>query len=103
MFKNIVLKTSQQAASANPGYFKVTLIRSPLGLHPRTRLAAKLLGFTKIDQTVFKERNVVNLGHIFRIKELVKVENVDEIKVENRKAAKGFVVVRSRHETASVN
>ncbi|KAJ9050508.1 39S ribosomal protein L33, mitochondrial [Entomophthora muscae] len=100
MFKNVVLGAVQQAATKQPGFFKVTLIRSPLGLHPRTRLAAKLLGFTRIDQTVFKERNVVNLGHIFRIKELVKVENVDEVKVENRKAAKGFVVVRSRHGSA---
>ncbi|KAI9297796.1 50S ribosomal protein L30, partial [Neoconidiobolus thromboides FSU 785] len=56
------------------GYFKVTLMRSPIGLPPKTRKAVTSLGLKKLHQTVFKIRNEVSVGHIFKVKELVKIE-----------------------------
>ncbi|KXN74884.1 hypothetical protein CONCODRAFT_14464 [Conidiobolus coronatus NRRL 28638] len=78
-------------------YFKVTLKRSTIGLHPRTRDAAKFMGLKKVGRTVFLETSEKNVGHIFRVKELVKVELTDNTTLEDRSPPKGYEILSSRN------
>ncbi|ORX88883.1 hypothetical protein K493DRAFT_319154 [Basidiobolus meristosporus CBS 931.73] len=77
------------------GFFKITLIRSPIGLHPKTRRAVKALGFRKLQQTIFRPQTPDVAGTILKLKELLKVHNVKQPHETRVKAARGFVVERS--------
>ncbi|KAL2117227.1 hypothetical protein VTJ04DRAFT_9395 [Mycothermus thermophilus] len=78
-------------------YFRITLHRSYIGLPQRTRGVLAALGLHKRGQIVFKPVSAQFAGMIFKVKELVKVEEVDrplskaEVKAE-RTPPKGFHV-----------
>ncbi|CDS14130.1 hypothetical protein LRAMOSA06300 [Lichtheimia ramosa] len=77
-------------------YYKVTLTRSTIGLSKDYRAAAKTLGLHRLNQTKYHAVNPSSAGLILKLKEIVKVENVDAIpeKVSN-KAERGYKVVGS--------
>ncbi|CDH53185.1 predicted protein [Lichtheimia corymbifera JMRC:FSU:9682] len=77
-------------------YYKVTLTRSTIGLSKDYRAAAKTLGLHRLHQTKYHTVNPSSAGLILKLKEIVKVENVDAIpeKVSN-KAERGYKVVGS--------
>ncbi|KAG6191337.1 hypothetical protein E4U27_004668 [Claviceps purpurea] len=78
-------------------FFRITLHRSAIGLPLRTRGVLAALGLRRRTQTVFKPVNPLFAGMIMKVKELVRVEEVeriltkDEVKRE-RKPDEGFYV-----------
>lgn len=59
-------------------FFKITLIRSSIGLPKKTQGVLNALGLRKRMATVFKPVNPSTAGQILRIKELVAVSEVEE-------------------------
>ncbi|KAL1923393.1 mitochondrial 54S ribosomal protein uL30m [Calcarisporiella thermophila] len=73
--------------------YKITLIRSPIGLPEKTRNVTRALGFYRLKQTVYKPQTPTYAGMILKIKELVRVENVDQIGNDKKRPDRGYVVV----------
>ena len=57
---------------------KVTLVRSPIGSLKDQQATVAALGLHKMNHTVVKPDNACIRGMIFKVKHLVKVEEVDE-------------------------
>ena len=57
---------------------KVTLIKSPIASLQVHKDTVAALGLRKVGQTVTKEDNPCIRGQIFRVKHMVKVEEVNE-------------------------
>ena len=80
-------------------FFRITLHRSAIGLPQRTRDVLASLGLRRRMQTVFHEVGPGSAGMLMKVKELVRVEEVDapktkqEVKLE-RKPDLGFYVER---------
>jgi large subunit ribosomal protein L30 len=78
-------------------YWKVTLIRSGIGLSKRRNDTLVALGLRKRFRTVYKQINPQIAGLLLRVKELIKLELVDEVKTKEemrveRKPERGYVV-----------
>lgn len=56
----------------------VTLMKSPIACLQKQIDTVKALGLHKIGQTVVKEDNAAIRGQLFRVKHMVKVEEVKE-------------------------
>ncbi|ROT42447.1 ribosomal protein L30 [Sodiomyces alkalinus F11] len=78
-------------------YFRITLHRSAIGLPKRTRGVLAALGLRRRTQTVFHPVSPDFAGMIMKVKELVRVEEVDraltkdEVKA-SRRPERGFWV-----------
>jgi len=78
-------------------YFRITLMRSGIGLPKRTQGVLKALGLRTRMKTVFYPVTPEVAGQIMRIKELVHVVEVDkaltkeELKEENRPDAGYYI------------
>jgi ribosomal protein L30 len=103
MLSAAILRNAAAAATAAkqpPSHFKITLMRSSIGLAPDVRKTVTALGFKKRMQSVYRSINAKNVGRIVKIKELVKVETMDREAVEEelrpkiRSENKGYTVVR---------
>ncbi|KAK6824693.1 hypothetical protein PG990_003944 [Apiospora arundinis] len=76
-------------------YFRITLHRSAIGLPERTRGVLAALGLRKRSQTVFHPVSPQFAGMIMKVKELVRVREVDralspkELR-EERRPERGF-------------
>ena len=57
---------------------KITLVKSPIATLPKHKANVKVLGLRKVGQTVEKEDNPCVRGQIFRVKHMVKVEEVND-------------------------
>ena len=57
---------------------KITLTKSPIAALPVHKDTVAALGLRKVGQTVVKEDNPCVRGQIFRVKHMVKVEEVNE-------------------------
>jgi large subunit ribosomal protein L30 len=80
-------------------FFRVTLHRSAIGLPERTRGVLAALGLRKRTQTVFHPVSPQFAGMIMKVKELVKVEEVDRALTpqemrEERRPERGFWLER---------
>ena len=78
-------------------FFRITLIRSAIGLPKKTQGVLKALGLKKRMRTVFHPVSPQVAGQIMRIKELVAVSEVDEPLTaeemrESRKPDPGFYI-----------
>ena len=78
-------------------YWKVTLIRSGIGLTKRRNDTLVALGLRKRFRTVYKSINPATAGLLIRVKELIRLEIVDEAKTnkelrEARRPAKGYFI-----------
>jgi len=80
-----------------PTHFKITLLRSAIGLPQRYRQTLESLGIHRRGKTVFHAHNPATAGKILRVKELVQVQNIhaSEIKTKTeirreRKAVRGY-------------
>ncbi len=56
---------------------KVTLIRSPISSLQKQIDTVRALGLRKIGQTVVREDNPCVRGQIFRVRHMIKVEEID--------------------------
>ncbi|EGS23105.1 mitochondrial 54S ribosomal protein uL30m [Thermochaetoides thermophila DSM 1495] len=84
-------------------YWRITLHRSAIGLPKRTKGVLAALGLHKRCQVVFKPVHPQFAGMIMKVKELVKVEEVDRPKTkrelqDERKPDPGFVVEKRGSE-----
>lgn len=85
---------------ANMSYFRITLMRSGIGLPKRTQGVLKALGLRQRMKTVFYPVTPEVAGQIMKVKELVAVQEVDkaltkeELKAE-RKPDPGFYMERA--------
>ena len=59
-------------------FFKITLIRSAIGLPEKTRGALAALGLRRRMQTVFHSVNPGVAGQVMKVKELVAVSEVEK-------------------------
>ncbi|KAL4982369.1 hypothetical protein BDW68DRAFT_192219 [Aspergillus falconensis] len=81
-------------------YFRITLVRSAIGLPRRTTDVLKALGLKKRMATVFHPVSQSVAGQIMKVKELVEVQEVDkrltkqELHLE-RKPDPGYYVERT--------
>ena len=81
-------------------YFRITLMRSGIGLPKRTQGVLKALGLRQRMKTVFYPVSPEVAGQIMKVKELVAVQEVDkastkeELKAE-RKPDPGFYMERA--------
>ncbi|KAH7320092.1 hypothetical protein B0I35DRAFT_352247 [Stachybotrys elegans] len=81
-------------------FFRITLRRSAIGMPERTRGILAALGLHRRMQTVFHPVEPQFAGMIFKVKELVTVQEVDraltkeEVKAE-RTPDKGFYIERA--------
>ncbi|KAI9144900.1 hypothetical protein BKA69DRAFT_1051991 [Paraphysoderma sedebokerense] len=57
-------------------YFKVTLLRSTIGLPRATRKTVTALGLKKPHSVVYQPVNPSTAGSILKLKEILKVENM---------------------------
>ena len=57
---------------------KITLVKSPIASLPKHKATVAALGLRKVGMTVVKEDNPCIRGQIFRVKHMVKVEEVNE-------------------------
>ncbi len=57
---------------------QVTLLKSPIACLQKQIDTVKALGLHKIGQTVVKQDNAAIRGQLFRVKHMVKVEEVKE-------------------------
>ncbi|KAJ2355396.1 39S ribosomal protein L33, mitochondrial [Coemansia erecta] len=87
------ISTEAVESSSNEKLWKITLKRSPIGLHPKTRENARVLGLTRCGHVVYRRISNEMAGTILKVKELVKVELVDKIEPIKTKAADGFEVI----------
>jgi large subunit ribosomal protein L30 len=76
-------------------YFRITLIRSAIGLPKKTRGVLAALGLRKRMATVFHPVTPDSAGQIMKVKELVAVSEVAEAKEkwqiqEERRPEKGY-------------
>jgi large subunit ribosomal protein L30 len=55
---------------------KITLVKSTIGAKPKHKATAEALGLSKLNKTVEQKDNAAIRGMIFKIKHLVKVEEV---------------------------
>jgi len=92
----------QISDSSTPTHFKITLLRSAIGLPQRYRQTLESLGIHRRGQTVFHVHNPVTVGKILRVKELVQVQNVHATEVKTkpemrreRKAVRGYTIQKS--------
>ena len=81
-------------------FFRITLHRSAIGMPERTRGVLQSLGLWRRNQVVFHPVHPQFAGMILKVKELVRVEEVDapltraEVKAE-RTPDKGFYIERA--------
>lgn len=78
-------------------WWKVTLMRSGIGLSKRRNDTLVALGLRKRFRTVYKPVNPQTAGLLLRVKELVKLELVNETESKEevkarRRADKGYVI-----------
>ncbi|ORY82023.1 putative 50S ribosomal protein L30 [Protomyces lactucae-debilis] len=59
-------------------FLKITLVRSAIGLPEKTNLVLASLGLRKRMQSVFHTVSPQTAGMVLKVKELVKVEQVEE-------------------------
>ena len=64
-------------ASPTTSFFRITLVRSPIGLPGKTTGVLKALGLRKRMATVFHPATQSTAGQIMRVKELVEVREVE--------------------------
>lgn len=87
-------------------FFRITLHRSAIGLPERTRGVLAALGLRRRSQTVFHPVHPQFAGMIMKVKELVRVEEVDralskaEVKDE-RRPEPGFYIERAARRIGS--
>ncbi|SPO03358.1 related to ribosomal protein L30 [Cephalotrichum gorgonifer] len=82
-------------------YFRVTLHRSAIGLPKRTTGVLAALGLRRRSQVVFHPVEAQFAGMIMKVKELVRVEEVDRILTKrqvtaSRRPDRGFEVLGNR-------
>lgn len=83
--------------SAAPSYFRITLMRSAIGLPSKSAKVLRALGLRKRMSTVFHPVSPDVVGQIMRVKELIAVAEVDrpltktELRAE-RKPDTGYYV-----------
>lgn len=89
-----------------PSYFRITLLRSAIGLPKPTTGVLKALGLRKRLSTVYHPVSQQVAGQIFAVKELIDVQEVDqafspaELK-ELRRPDSGFFVEKRAAEAAA--
>ncbi|KAJ2909046.1 39S ribosomal protein L33, mitochondrial [Coemansia aciculifera] len=81
------------AANQEGKFWKITLTRSTIGLHPRTRENARVLGFKRRGNVVYRPITKELAGIILKLKEIVKVELVDHAAPLKTRATDGFEVI----------
>jgi len=59
-------------------YFRITLLRSGIGLPSKTRGVLAAMGLKKRMQTVYQPATLDAAGQIMKVKELVDVQEVEE-------------------------
>jgi len=79
-------------------FFRITLHRSAIGLPRRTRGVLAALGLRRRSQTVFHPVSANVGGMLMRVKELVRVEEVEEARTKaevraERRPEAGYEVV----------
>lgn len=84
-------------------YFRITLLRSSIGLPKKTAGVLQALGLRHRLKTVYHPVSPAVAGQIFSVKELVDVQEVDRALSEAemrelRRPDKGFYVERRAHE-----
>ncbi|KAJ2145257.1 39S ribosomal protein L33, mitochondrial [Coemansia sp. RSA 353] len=86
---------STEAVESNSAdkLWRITLKRSPIGLHPKTRENARVLGLTRCGHVVYRHVSPEMAGKILKVKELVKIELVDQIEPVKTKAPTGFEII----------
>ncbi|KAG5946977.1 hypothetical protein E4U53_006498 [Claviceps sorghi] len=93
-------QTFSSEATSPMSYFRITLQRSAIGLPLRTRGVLAALGLRRRMQTVFRPVEPQFAGMIMKVKELVRVEEVErrlgreEVRAERRPDS-GFYVERA--------
>lgn len=64
------------AGAGEKTHYLIRLVRSPIGLPPRSKANLVALGLYRLHQKVLQKHDVTTAGKILRVKELVTVENV---------------------------
>lgn len=88
-------------AAQKPNWFKITLVRSAIGLHPTVRATVTALGFKRRMQTIYLRVDPKAIGKILKVKELVKLETVteaqkrEETKRRIRSHNRGYTIVEN--------
>ncbi|KAI9270476.1 hypothetical protein BDA99DRAFT_557301 [Phascolomyces articulosus] len=89
-----MIRSFSTSANAAAQYYKVTLTRSTIGLSKDYRAAAQTLGLFRLNQTTYQPVNASTAGLILKLKEIVRVQNVDHIPEKiNQKTERGYKVV----------
>ena len=57
---------------------KITLVKSPIGAIPKQRATVVALGLKKMQKTVIMPDNEAMRGMVWRVRHLVRVEEVEE-------------------------
>lgn len=88
-------KEAERVAQQNAGkWFKVSLKKSLIGLHWKTRECAERFGLRRVGQQIYRPINGAVIGSIVKLKELVRVQIKKGLPLpNNRKHPCGFEVV----------
>ena len=82
---------------------QVTLKKSPISSLQVHKDTVAALGLRKIGQTVMKEDNPCIRGQIFRVKHMLDVLEIEEVKKRKRAAPKAKAAVKATEEVQGGN
>lgn len=90
--------------NSGTGYFQIELVRSSIGMPPKSRDAIRCLGLRKRGSVAFHRQTPLIAGNILKVKELLRVTNVEEpINLrETRRPKPGFRVVGTKMEDCTI-
>ena len=88
-------------------FFKITLIRSSIGLPKKTQGVLRAMGLKKRMATVFQPVNPATAGQIMKVKELVAVSEVEKAMTDDemrqsRKPHPGYYIEESPRNNQQV-
>lgn len=90
LIKFITMSATQASAAANTAkgmFYKITQLRSTIGLPPIVRKNIQALGLRKRNHIIYQKVSPSTAHRLVKVKEIVKVELVDEPKTPQQLAA----------------
>lgn len=94
------MSANTTGASAKQLFYKITQVRSTIGMPPRTRKNIEALGLKRRNHIIYQKVSAATAHRLRLVKELVKIDLVDTPKTpqevnQERKFKPGFELIKS--------
>lgn len=94
------MSTNPAGNAAKQLFYKITQVRSTIGMPPRTRKNIEALGLKRRNQIIYQKVSAATAHRLSLVKELVKIDLVDTPKTKeeinkDRKFNPGFELIKN--------